>query len=190
MDHDPNPADEAILLQQCRDGDQEAFARLYALHKDRVYSTAFYFSGDHDTAQDLTQEIFVRVLHSLPSFRGDSRFGTWLYHLATNVCIDRRRKKQRSRIVPISDHEEVAGVIAHDQADDSLRERELGSAVSRALESLGEPHRQAFVLRYVAGLSYEQIAEALGCSKGTVGSRLSRGLKHLARELQQFGAAE
>ena len=158
---------------------------LYDLYKDRVYSVSLYFfHGDEAAASDVTQQVFLKLITTIGQFKGDARFSTWLYRLVVNACQDtaRRRKSavwttERSRL------EEFA--IPGSQEDDYAR-AQTARSVRAAVSALPPKFRIAVLLRYFDDLSYEQMADALHCSMGTVASRLSRGHKMLAERLRSL----
>lgn len=176
-------AADAGLIAACQRGDREAFRRLFEKYKDRVYSLALHFSGNEAVAQDVAQRIFLKLYTSIGQFRGDSHFTTWLYRMVFNACTDEQRKTRR--LVPL----EGGAVMAADRRaerrpqEQAQFRRQIGEAVRGALQGLKPELRQPLVLRYVEGLSYQEIAAAMGCSSGTVASRLNRGHKLLARQL-------
>ncbi len=175
------------LLSACRSGDREAFHHLFDLYKDRVYSIALRYSGNPATSMDLTQEVFVKLFSRLAGFRGESGFETWLYRLVVNTCLDHRRKFRR--LVPL-----LTEVIRHLQVNESVTSRLIRSQargeVRAAIDRLDPELRMTVVLRYTEGLSYEEIAEAMTCSRGTVASRLHRAHRLLARRLSHLDGAE
>lgn len=176
-------AADAGLIAACQRGDREAFRRLFEKYKDRVYSLALHFSGNEAVAQDVAQRIFLKLYTSIGQFRGDSHFTTWLYRMVFNACTDEQRKTRR--LVPL---EGGAVTAAERRAERRPQEqaqfrRQISDAVRGALQNLKPELRQPLVLRYVEGLSYQEIAAAMGCSSGTVASRLNRGHKLLARQL-------
>jgi RNA polymerase sigma-70 factor, ECF subfamily len=169
------------LVEACQRGDRDAFRALFETYKDKVYSIAFRFSGDEATAMDIAQDTFVKLFSCIRDFRGDSSFDTWIYRLVVNSCLDYRRRSWR--LLPLAD--DFAGTLrmsGSDSLEDLLRS-EADSRVRSAVDRLSTDLRIVIVLRYTEGLSYEQIAEVLGCSTGTVASRLNRAHKKLERRL-------
>ncbi|MDQ3908204.1 MAG: sigma-70 family RNA polymerase sigma factor [Acidobacteriota bacterium] len=172
----------AGLIESCRGGDREAFRALFESYKDRVFTVALYFfGGDEAAASDITQQVFLKLFTRISQFRHESEFTTWLYRLTVNACIDERRRNR-----PLNRLDE----IAHDSlprarpaAEDRLMRREVGEEVKRAVASLRPKLRVAILLRYFDELSYAEIAVVLGCSEGTVASRINRAHKALARRL-------
>jgi RNA polymerase sigma-70 factor (ECF subfamily) len=173
------------LVRACQDGSPEAQRELYECYKAKVYSLAVYLTGDAETAEDLTQEIFLKVFRDLRAFRFESTFSSWLYRLATNTCLNALRSRRARREVEI---EEVLGTPAEIDAGCSLEQRQVDRSthltVRKAILSLKPPLRAVVVLRYIENLSYGEIAEALSCSEGTVASRLSRAHRLLERKLK------
>ena len=174
------------LIRACQAGDREAFHALYDCFKRKVYSLALYMTGDGELAEDLTQEIFVKVFRDIRAFRFDSSFSSWLYRLSTNTCLNALRNRRSRREVQI---DEVGGTSAEIAPDDPLQQQMTDSmrqAVGAALLKLSPPLRAVVVLRYIEGLSYVEIAEALSCSEGTVASRLSRAHRLLEGQLRSW----
>lgn len=188
-------AGERRLIEACQRGDREAFRELFDAHKDRVWTIALRFTGDESAARDVTQQVFLKLFTNIAGFRHESNFKTWLYRLVANECMDEFRKKRRLisldffRRAPSIDRDEDCGEVElEDWRQEPLQEErlariEVSEAVLAALMQLKPKLRMAIVLKYFEDLSYEQMAEALGCSMGTVASRLNRGHKALAQKL-------
>ncbi len=188
-------AGEWRLIEACQSGDREAFRELFDAHKDRVWAVALRFTGDESAARDVTQQVFLKLFTSIAGFRNESNFKTWLYRLVANECMDEFRK--RRRLVPLdffrpasrdNRDEDCDAIETKDWRQEPLQEErlerlEVSEAVLAALSQLKPKLRMAIVLKYFEDLSYEQMAEALGCSAGTVASRLNRGHKALAQKL-------
>lgn len=173
--------DEEAILEACRRGDRDAFRRLFERHRDTVYTIALHFSGDEAAARDIAQQVFVKLFTTIGTFRGDSSFSTWLYRVVANTCADERKRGRR--FVPLAEESGVMEMPAQGSQEDGYLRREIAESVRGAVAALSPKLRLAIVLRYVDGLSYDEIADALGCSAGTVASRLNRGHKELARRL-------
>lgn len=163
-----------LLLEACARGERDAFARLFEAYKDRVYAVALRLSGDPVEAADITQDVFLKLLTRLHQFRSEARFGTWMYRVVVNTFLDGRKARRPS--VPFD--EDHLGVAAAGHGDSTAH-----ADLERALARLGVRFRAPIVLRYVAGLSYAEIAHTLQLSPGTVASRISRGLRDLGRDL-------
>jgi RNA polymerase sigma-70 factor (ECF subfamily) len=175
----------ADIIESCRQGDRDAFRVLYEAYKDKVYSIALYFfHGDEAAANDLTQQVFLKLLRGIAQFRGDAGFSTWLYRLVVNACMDGARRA-RPRDLPTNTAEVDALPGAVSQEHDFAREQTARS-VRVALSALPAKFRMPILLRYFEDLSYEEMAAVMNCSMGTVASRLNRGHKLLARKLESL----
>jgi RNA polymerase sigma-70 factor (ECF subfamily) len=171
-------------LQRAIAGDRDAQRLLFEQHAPRVRAIALGFFGDQATASDVVQEVFVKLLSRAHQFRGDAALSTWLHRLVVNACLDERRAVRR--LVAISD----AGAIeaSGPGLEERAERRERDEIVREAVAGLSPPVRLAVLLRYFHDLSYEEMASAMGCSSGTVASRLSRGHAALARSLAELEA--
>ena len=178
-----SPSD-AELIERCLRKDNTAWDPLVARYRRRIFHIAYKFTGKHDEAEDLTQEIFLKVFRSLDKFNQDADFSTWLSSVARNYCIDHYRASKREREVLVED------LVAFDRAPASsgnpyraLEDRDRRSFLRRGLELLPEKLREAVVLRDLRGLSYQEMADRLHLPEGTVKSRINRGREELARLL-------
>jgi RNA polymerase sigma-70 factor (ECF subfamily) len=170
------------VIEACKQGDRDAFRRLFERHKDRVYSVALYFfGGDEATASDVTQQVFLKLFTRITQFHGEAEFTTWLYRLTTNLCLDEQRK--RRRVQQFGEGFELREPRRGGTQEESLARSEVAHSVKRAVAALKPKLRVVMLLKYFEELSYEEIAGVLGLSKGTVASRLNRGHKALARRL-------
>jgi RNA polymerase sigma-70 factor (ECF subfamily) len=171
------------LIEACQRGEREAFRELFEAYKDRVYSVALRFAGDPAAAMDIAQDTFVKLFDCIREYRGDASFDSWVYRLVVNRCLDRRRSERR--LLPLAE-----GLLAMLRApDDSMRDllsREFHGHIRTAIDQLPPGLRMAVVLRYTEGLSYDQMAEVLKCSPGTVASRLHRAHKMLEWRLARL----
>jgi RNA polymerase sigma-70 factor (ECF subfamily) len=168
-------------------GGQPTPSELFERHKDRIYSIALRYSGDDAAAQDIAQETFLKLFANLENFRGESTFETWLFRLVVNACFDYRRKTKH--LAPL-----VSGVpdlvrCPRSSALDEVMKAEMSGQVKSAIETLPAAQRMVVVLRYTEGLSYDQIAEVMGCSAGTIASRLNRVHKILERRLSRLAVS-
>jgi RNA polymerase sigma-70 factor, ECF subfamily len=176
------------FVEACQRGDREAFRTLYESHKDAVYSIALNFSGgNEEAAKDIAQDVFLKLFSSLKSFRGSSNFSTWLFRVVVNACMDEHRK--RKRFVPLEGSVPPEKIVSSQSQERDAWQKQLASEVGTAVAALSPKLRLPIVLRYVQGLSYEEIARVLHCSAGTVASRLNRGHKFLARRLTHLRGA-
>jgi RNA polymerase sigma-70 factor (ECF subfamily) len=177
---------EPGLIEACRQGERDAFGVLFEALKDEVYSIALNFTDNQLTAQDVTQEVFLKLFSALRSFRGESNFKTWLFRVVVNVSLDEKRR--RRRWVPIEEIPLEISRASHSQ-ETRARQKELALQVRSAVANLAPKLRLPILLRYLEDLSYGEIAEVLGCSMGTVASRLNRGHKLLAQRLSHLRGA-
>lgn len=179
------PIIDERVIKACQTGDREAFRLLFEAYKDRVFSIAVYsFGGDRTAASDVTQQIFLKLMTNIGQFRGESQFTTWLYRLVANACIDEQRK--RKRFVDLGDVVPVSRIEDRRPQERAFARMELAASVKAAIGELKPKFRLPILLKYMEQLSYEEIAGVLGCSKGTVASRLNRGHKELARRLSHL----
>ncbi len=192
----PEPDPKELDLQKVRAaqaGDREAFDYLVERHKDIVYAVAYRFAKDPDLALDLSQDVFIRAYRGIRSFKGKSSFSTWLYRIAMNTCIDYTRKRSRSvdsstvpeEVAEYADSEPVRRGAPSGPRSDTLSS-ELGEQIQRAIDLLPDYHKSVFVLYEIEGLSYKEIAEVVGCSIGTVMSRLHYARKKLRTMLEPY----
>jgi len=176
--------DERVIAA-CQRGDREAFRLLFETYQDRVFSIALYsLGGDETLAKDVAQQVFLKLMTSIKQFRREAEFSTWLYRLVVNACMDEHRK--RRRYFPFADFQRMDERAGRRDAEAVYARAEISVAVRDAIMRLKPKLRMPILLKYVEGLSYEEIAEVLSCSTGTVASRLNRGHKALARKLAHF----
>ena len=169
------------VIKACQHGDREAFRLLFETYKDRVFSIAVYSLGDRAIADDVTQQIFLKLFTAIGQFRGDSEFTTWLYRLVVNACLDERRRARR--LVSWGDSVAMKNPSEKRSQEKQYARKEIAEAVQNAISQLKPKFRLPILLKYVEGLSYDEIAAVMGCSKGTVASRLNRGHGELAKRL-------
>jgi RNA polymerase sigma-70 factor, ECF subfamily len=190
-----SPVSEAELVRAAAGGDQEAFREIMERYKGRAYGVAFGILGDPDEAVDAVQDAFIKAFYSLKDFRGGSSFFTWFYRMLVNGSIDRWRKTGRKGEVAF---DETQGTEDECQAEtgtyprtpeELAGNRQLADALAAAIAALPEYHRAVIILREVDGLSYDEIAESLGCSVGTVMSRLHYARGRLKETLKKFREA-
>ena len=182
----PPDSDEAGLVSRAQQGDREAFAELVSRHAGPVLNTTLRMVGRRTDAEDLAQETFIAAFRALPNFRAEARFSTWLYRIAMNKSLDwLRRTVVREEA---SSHDEETGsaeamAIERKTPEDALIEKQRVLGVDRALRALSPIYREAFVLRHLEGLSYEEMSEALGVDGGTLRMRVYKARTQLEREL-------
>lgn len=176
---------DAELIERCLQKDNAAWEAIVVRFRRKVFHIAYKFTGKHDQAEDLTQEIFLKVFKSLDRFHRDADFSTWLSSVARNYCIDHYRASKREREVVVED------LVAFDQApatigsnpQRTLEDRDRRSFLLAGLDRLPEKLREAVVLRDLQGLSYQEMADRLDLPEGTVKSRINRGREELSRLL-------
>jgi RNA polymerase sigma-70 factor (ECF subfamily) len=191
---------DASLIARCRRADTAAFNEIVARYKGKIYNYLYRMTGSAEDAEDLAQEVFVRMYTNIGAFRAEASLSTWLFRIAGNLCVDafRRGKKERSLVVGSLDvsHgvEDESGTMSatRDVADWSrepealLAQKELGAQIQTALEKLAPKLRSAIVLHDVEGLPYEEIARIERIPLGTVKSRIFNGRVALRQQLRTY----
>lgn len=172
-------------------GQGELFARLYERYYLRAYRLAYGMTGQREAAEDLTQEIFLRAYQKLDQFKGKSLFATWFYRLTVNYCLQHRQRTHRNAEQAVDDLEQMipplrCGTLTMREAETAIMQRQTQEVIHKALLSLKADLRMVVILRNLEGLSYEEIAERMSCSVGTVGTRLHRAHKLLAQKLEKL----
>ncbi|HEY7924984.1 MAG TPA: sigma-70 family RNA polymerase sigma factor [Vicinamibacteria bacterium] len=175
---------DAELIERCLGKDNAAWELVVARYRRKVFHIAYKFTGKHDEAEDLQQEIFLKVFRALEKFHRDADFSTWLSSVARNYCIDHYRASKREKEVLVED------ALAYDLAPASsgnpyraLEAKDRSGMVRRGLDQLPGKLREAVILRDLQGLSYQEMASRLALPEGTVKSRINRGREELARLL-------
>jgi len=177
--NDPQTIEDVI--EACRQGDTDAFRELFEAYKDRVYSIALRFSGNPAAAMDIAQDTFLKLLSRIGDYRSEASFDSWLYRLVVNSCIDDQRRGRR--MAPFLDGLMDAVCGPAESVLHKLMRTETEQRVQAVVAKLAPEHKIVIVLRYTEGLSYDEIARVVGCSPGTVASRLNRAHKILERRL-------
>lgn len=189
----PEAQEDAALVERSQQGDEEAFTQLVQKYQSRVVHLAYSVVRDVEDAVDVAQEAFIKVHRNLKGFRGKSSFYTWLYRVTINLAIDRGRKRKRHPTESLDAIQErstdAAEPVFPDEGPlprEAAADTELSALVDQAIESLPSRHRTVVLLRDVQGLSYQEIAEVVGCSLGTVMSRLHYARQKLKERLRPF----
>lgn len=186
----PSAPPDAIdtLIQRCLAGDQTAWDEIVRANRRRVFNIAYKFTGRHDLAEDLTQDVFVKIFKSLDTFDRRANFQTWLVSVSRNLCIDHYRsvRKEREAIDRDVDPGDLAPVANTTSPYQSLEQRDRASLLRRGLAELAPTLREAVLLRDLQELSYQEIADKLGLPEGTVKSRINRGRNELARQISRI----
>lgn len=184
------------LVAAFKDGDQSAFEQLWRKYEQRIYNHCLRMVGDEEEGHDLTQEVSIKVFRKIKNYEHTYAFYTWLYRITVNCCIDYLRKKRRHAqevsLTPGSDEESPDQPREYSIPDETrvpdkaLLNLELSEVIERALLRLSVKLREIFVLKEVGGFSYDEIADILGCSRGTVKSRLFRARERLQELLEPY----
>jgi len=179
------PTDNELVVR-CLQRDEVAWQLLVERHSRRVLNIAYQFTGRRDEAEELAQEVFLRVFRSLHQFDLTTHFVPWLVRVSRNLCIDEHRSRAREKAALVADEVDPERTEDHGASPyRNLEEKELEQRVRRGLAELGEELRTALVLRDLQGLSYSEIAEVLHLAVGTVKSRIHRGRLELATVLSK-----
>jgi RNA polymerase sigma-70 factor (ECF subfamily) len=190
--------EESVYVERAQAGDLEAFRILVERYQKKAHSIAYGVIGKFEDAEDITQEAFVKAFRSLKSFRGQSSFYTWLYRIVYNMAIDHSRRRYRKAESSVGESDalealshrsssDMSSTLGHAVTpDERFAQVELGQQLRKAISQLSPVHRSAIMLREVDGLSYEEMSRVMGCSKGTVMSRLFHARKKLQASLQPY----
>jgi RNA polymerase sigma-70 factor (ECF subfamily) len=182
------PATPDSLIEQCLTGDQAAWETVVRQNWRKVFNVAYKFVGKHDEAEDLTQDIFLKIFKALATFDRRANFQTWIISISRNLCIDHYRsvRKERQTIAQDVDATNLQPASA-DRGPHAIAEhQDLRAMLRQALETLPPALRTAVVLRDLQELSYQEIADRLGLPEGTVKSRINRGRIELARQIRRL----
>lgn len=179
------------LVKQTLKGDERGFEKLVTKYQDKIYTLCYRYSGNDEDAYDLTQEAFIKAYRSLGTFKGSSRFGTWLYRVTTNVCLDEMRRRKRHLPAQSLDQPvlgadgEMKPIILDDTIpiDELYEQKEQAQYIQSLLNQLKPEHRMVLLLKDIMEFSYDEIAQMLNISSGTIKSRLSRARELLRRKL-------
>jgi RNA polymerase sigma-70 factor (ECF subfamily) len=184
------PEDDRTLVDGAKQGDRDAFATLVRRHQDRAFNLAYQMVRNREEALDISQEAFARAYTSLPTFKGEASFSTWLHRIVVNLAIDSLRRRRvtgtasydDSRAVP--EDQEAEPATADDPAT-ALESKQVRALLARGIAQLPPAQRAVLVLREVEGMTYEEISRAVGCTLGTVMSRLFYARRRLQQVLKQ-----
>ncbi|HTQ50374.1 MAG TPA: sigma-70 family RNA polymerase sigma factor [Candidatus Acidoferrales bacterium] len=187
------PADEGVLVQRARQGDLEAYDELVQRYQERIYATVYHMTSNHEDANDLAQESFIKAFQALKSFKGGSSFYTWLYRIAVNKTINFLKQRKNRIHLSLNDldfnteHDpDLVAFISDKTPRRDAGLNELQEKLNTALMKLSEPHRLVVVLHDVQGLSHEEIAKVMDCNIGTVRSRLFYARQQLQAWLSDY----
>ena len=177
--------EESLLIQRASEGDAAAFNTLLGQHERRMYAVALRMCGNPEDAQDCLQEAMLRVYRAISGFKGQSSFGTWVYRITMNTCLDELRKRKNRPNTSLDGLLDAGWTPtdAQDTPEQHALRAEVRGSVYGFIRELPEDMRAAVVLRDIQGLSYEDIAQALDTNVGTVKSRISRGREKLREKI-------
>ncbi|SFQ97836.1 sigma-70 family RNA polymerase sigma factor [Desulfoscipio geothermicus] len=182
-----------FLVKRSQKGDTGAFEQLVTMYQDRIYALSYQLTGNYADAQDLAQNVFIRAYRALPGFRNEADFGTWLHRIAVNLSINEKRRKKPDVSLdnPVqTDEGEMPRLVASngDSPEEAYEKKEFSNMVREALWELSEEHRAVLVLREMQGYSYDEIAQMLDCTLGTVKSRINRARQALKKQIVRIAA--
>jgi RNA polymerase sigma-70 factor (ECF subfamily) len=187
----PPVNDTRLLVKRAQKNDLAAFEELVVLYQNKVYTLCVRLAGNHADAQDIAQEAFINAYRALGSFRNEADFGTWLHRITVNAWLNFQRKNSGRQPVSLDEtHLDESGSVMQREVAaldgdplQELEEKEFRGLVRAVLNDLTEEHRAVLVLREIEGYSYEEVAQMLGCSLGTVKSRLNRAREVMRRRM-------
>jgi RNA polymerase sigma-70 factor (ECF subfamily) len=189
----PEPMPETELVKRARGGDLAAYADLVRRYQERIYATIYHMTSNHEDANDLAQEAFIKAFHALKSFKGGSSFYTWVYRIAVNKTINflkQRKNKTQMSLDNLDYHVEhdpdFVALISDKTPRREVNLAELQEKLNAAMQRLSEPHRLVVTLHDVQGLSHEEIAEIMDCNIGTVRSRLFYARQQMQAYLSDY----
>jgi RNA polymerase sigma-70 factor (ECF subfamily) len=189
----PAPEQESELVRRARKGDLEAYDDLVKRYQERIYATIYHMTSNHEDANDLAQESFIKAFQALKSFKGGSSFYTWLYRIAVNKTINFLKQRKNRTHMSLNDidfnaeHDpDLMALISDKTPRRAAALTELQKKLNEALLKLSEPHRLVVVLHDVQGQSHEEIAEIMNCNIGTVRSRLFYARQQMQAELADY----
>jgi RNA polymerase sigma-70 factor (ECF subfamily) len=179
------------LVARSVGGDAESFNQLIKRWERPIYALAYRTIGHEDDARDVVQETFLRAFRGLGGFKGQAKFSSWLYRIAMNLCRDWIRRQRRTPVMVTPDGLDLIELAGEgegvERVDDAVARKDLSRIVARAMTVLPEEQRAAIVLKEYHGLTFQEIAELLGCPLSTVKTRLYQGLTVLRKELERSG---
>ena len=179
------------LVARSIGGDADSFNELILRWERPIYALAYRTIGREEDARDVCQETFLRAFRALPGFRGQAKFSSWLYRIALNRCRDWIRRERRAQVVQAPETLDIVEMAAElepsETVEDLVTRKDLARAVERAMANLPEEQRTAIVLKEYHGLTFQEIADLVGCPLSTVKTRLYQGLTVLRRELAKSG---
>ena len=190
---EPPPVEEMDLVKRARRGELTAYDELVRRYQERIYATIYHMTANHEDANDLAQEAFIKAFHALRSFKGGSSFYTWVYRIAVNKTINFLKQRKNKAQMSLDDldfnaeHDpDLVALISEKTPRREVGLAELQEKLNAALLRLSEPHRLVVTLHDVQGLSHEEIAKIMDCNIGTVRSRLFYARQQLQGYLSDY----
>lgn len=190
---EPGTVDEMDLVKRARKGELAAYDELVRRYQERIYATVYHMTSNHEDANDLAQEAFIKAFHALKSFKGGSSFYTWLYRIAVNKTINFLKQRKNRSQLSLDDldfnaeHDpDLVALISEKTPRREVNLAELQEKLNEAMQKLSEPHRLVVTLHDVQGLSHEEIAKVMDCNIGTVRSRLFYARQQLQAYLSDY----
>jgi RNA polymerase sigma-70 factor (ECF subfamily) len=187
------PLDDSVLVRRAQRGDLSAFDQLVQRYQERVYATIYHMTSNHEDANDLAQECFIRAYRAIGSFKGDASFFTWLYRIAVNRTINFLKQRNHRNQISLNDldfhaeHDsELVELVSEATPRRDLSLTELQHRLNAAMQKLSEVHRLVVTLHDVQGLSHEEIGKIMDCNTGTVRSRLFYARQQLQAHLADY----
>ena len=189
----PQPEEEWALVRRAQREDTAAFDELVRRYQERIYATVYHMTSNHEDANDLTQESFIKAYRALKSFKGDSSFYTWVYRIAVNKTINFLKQRKNRVQMSLNDldfnaeHDpDLVALISHNTPRRDLGLAELQEKLNAAMQKLSEHHRMAVVLHDIQGMSHEEVGAIMDCNVGTVRSRLFYARQQLQAYLADY----
>lgn len=189
----PAAPEESVLVKCARQGDLGAYDELVRRYQERIYATVYHMTANHEDANDLAQEAFIKAFHALKSFKGGSSFYTWVYRIAVNKTINFLKQRKNRSQMSLDDidfnaeHDpDLVALVSEKTPRRDVNLSELQEKLNEAMQKLSEPHRLVVTLHDVQGLSHDEIAEIMGCNIGTVRSRLFYARQQLQAYLSDY----
>jgi RNA polymerase sigma-70 factor (ECF subfamily) len=176
--------DDNIYIDRFLAGDESAFSVLIEKYKRKIYLTAYRLLGNHEDADDITQETIIKIYKELKNFRRESSFYTWIYRIVTNLSLNELKRKKVKKFFDFDEVDEWLFKDENQSPELSYRENELSNKIKEALNKLPEKQRLVFTLRYYDGLSYVEISELLGTSVGALKANYFHAVNKLQKELK------
>ena len=184
---------EHILIHRARSGDRTAFREIVECNKKAVYYLAMHMTGNHHDAEDISQEVFLKMFRSLKGFKGKAKLSSWLYRITVNTCISKMRKKssnilkfQESSTIDESEVYKNFAEQGQGNPEQYVESDQIGIHIEKALKRITHKERAVFILRHYSDLPLKEIAEVLNVAEGTVKSHLFRAIKKLQKELSFY----